>query len=187
MRFFQFWLTQARHWGTAVPTAFALSTVGKNGCPSCRMMLLKGADQSGFTFYTNYESRKGQELAANPRAAMVFFWGEIWRQVRAEGIVEVLPDGESDQYFRSRARGSRLGAWASRQSHPIQNRAAFRVRLDETKKRFSHKDVPRPDFWGGYRLKPDTIEFWQGRPHRLHDRFVYTRQDGNWTIQRLMP
>jgi len=167
--------------------AMTLATVDQDGQPSTRTVLLKSADERGFIFFTNYDSRKGHELAANPRAALTFFWQELERQVCVAGVVEKLPAAESEAYFKSRPRGSRVGAWASPQSEAIPDRAALEARWRELEKKFPG-DVPLPPFWGGYLLRPERIEFWQGRPSRLHDRFSYTRQaDGSWKIERLAP
>ena len=168
--------------------AMVVATATAEGVPSARTVLLKGVDARGFMFFTNYDSRKGRELAENPRAALVFFWPGLERQVTVSGDVRRLPPHESEQYFRSRPRGSRLAAWASQQSAIVPNRAALEERWRETADRFSGSDVPLPSNWGGYVLDPRRIEFWQGRPNRLHDRFCYTRNaDGAWRIERLAP
>ncbi len=168
--------------------AMTLATVDAQGHPSARVVLLKGVDERGFTFFTNYESRKGQELAGNPEAALVFYWAEIARQVCVAGTVSRLPEGESIAYFDSRPRGSRIAAWASHQSSVIPDRAALEQRWREFETKFPAAEVPKPPFWGGYILKPTRIEFWQGRPNRMHDRFRYLRQaDGSWKIDRLSP
>jgi pyridoxamine 5'-phosphate oxidase len=167
--------------------AMTLATVSMEGIPSARTVLLKGADHRGFIFFTNYDSRKGRELAANPNAALTFFWPELERQVCVAGIVTKLPVAESEAYFKSRPRGSQLGAWASNQSSVVENRAALEKHWQEAVARFP-KAVPRPSNWGGYVLSPSRIEFWQGRPSRLHDRFCYTRQpEGTWKLERLSP
>ena len=169
-------------------TAMTLATVDAEGQPSARVVLLKGVDERGFVFFTNYESRKGQELAGHPQAALVFYWGEHVRQVCVTGAVTKLTEAESDAYFKTRPRGSQLEAWASQQSSVVADRAALEARWREMEARFAGKDVPRPPFWGGFRLAPARIEFWQGRPNRLHDRFRYTRQpDKTWRIERLSP
>lgn len=166
----------------------ALATADAQGRPSVRMVLLRGADHRGFVFHTNYNSRKGRELAANPYAALCFHWVALDEQIRIEGRVERLPDAESDEYFRSRPRGSQLGAWASAQSEPLETRETLEERYRETERRFADVEVvPRPPFWGGFRLIPDRIEFWYGRPDRLHDRVCYTRDGDTWKIQRLFP
>jgi pyridoxamine 5'-phosphate oxidase len=164
-----------------------LATVDSQGVPSTRTVLLKGIDARGFIFFTNYESRKGRELTANPNAALTFFWPELERQVCVVGTVSRLPVSESETYFKSRPRGSQLGAWASNQSSPVQDRSALEKQWQEAEARFP-KAVPMPPYWGGFVLAPARIEFWQGRPSRLHDRFCYTRQpDGNWKLERLSP
>jgi pyridoxamine 5'-phosphate oxidase len=164
----------------------ALATATSAGAPSVRMVLLKGADDRGFVFVTNYESRKGRELAENPRAALLFYWAELGRQVRVEGTVERVSDAESDAYFATRPRGAQLAANASRQSEPLASREALEARFAELDA--AHPDhVPRPPHWGGYRLVPDSYEFWQHRDNRLHDRLRYRRQAGSWQIERLAP
>lgn len=174
--------------GRAVdPNAMTLATADAHGHPSARTVLLKGLDARGFVFFTHYESRKGRELAGNPHAALVFYWKELERQVCVAGQVEKLPTPESEAYFKSRPRGSRIGAWASEQSQPIPDRAFLEQRWREIERRFPD-DVPLPPFWGGFVLKPERLEFWQGRPSRLHDRFCFTRNaDGGWQIVRLAP
>jgi pyridoxamine 5'-phosphate oxidase len=167
--------------------AMTLATVGKDGKPSTRTVLLKTVDERGFIFFTNYDSRKGRELAENPNAALTFFWSELERQVCVAGTVAKLPVAESENYFRTRPHGSRIGAWASNQSEVLSDRAALEKKWHELEKKFP-QEVPLPPNWGGYILKPERIEFWQGRPSRLHDRFSYTRQaDGAWKIERLSP
>ena len=169
-------------------TAMTLATADKQGRPSARVVLLKGVDQRGFVFYTNYESRKGQELAENPHAALVFYWSNQERQVCVAGEVSKLSPEESDVYFKTRPRGSRLGAWASKQSAVIRDRAALEAKWQLMEAQFPGEAVSRPEFWGGYLLRPTRIEFWQGRANRLHDRFCYTRQaDQSWVIERLSP
>lgn len=168
--------------------AATLATADKDGRPSARIVLLKGMDGRGFVFFTNYESRKGRDLAENPNAAMVFYWPDQERQVCIAGTVEKIPPQESETYFKTRPKGSRLAAWASRQSAILKNRAALEQRWREFEEKFSGDDVPMPPNWGGYVLRPERIEFWQGRPSRLHDRFQYLKQpDGTWRIQRLSP
>jgi pyridoxamine 5'-phosphate oxidase len=187
-------LTQFREWyehavaaGVVEPEAMALATASADGAPSVRFVLLKGIDARGVEFFTNYESRKGGELIANPRAALAVLWKPLERQVRLEGPVEVLTPEESDEYFASRSRGSRLGAWASRQSEVIPDREWLEARLAEVGERFPDA-VPRPPHWGGFRLLPSAVEFWEGRPSRLHDREVFTRDaDGAWVARRLSP
>ena len=164
-----------------------LATVDQDGKPSTRTVLLKSVDERGFIFFTNYDSRKGRELAENPNAALTFFWSDLERQVCVAGTVTKLPAAESESYFKSRPRGSRLAAWASNQSEPVPDRAALEAKWRELEKKFPG-DIPLPPNWGGYILKPERIEFWQGRPSRLHDRFRYARQaDGSWKIERLAP
>jgi pyridoxamine 5'-phosphate oxidase len=168
--------------------AMTLATVDKQGQPSARMVLLKGVDERGFIFFTNYQSRKGRELAENPHASLVFYWPELERQVCVAGTVGKAPSAESDAYFRSRPRGSRLAAWASDQSEIVPDRATLEKRWAEFEGKFPGAEVPRPPQWGGYVLTPQRLEFWQGRPNRLHDRFVYTRQaDQSWRVERLSP
>jgi pyridoxamine 5'-phosphate oxidase len=169
-------------------TAMTLATADKQGRPSARVVLLKGVDQRGFVFYTNYDSRKGQELAQNQQSALVFYWPEQERQVCVAGEVSKLPPAESDAYFQSRPQGSRIAAWASQQSAVIRDRAALEARWKRFEAQYAGQEVPRPAFWGGYLLSPARMEFWQGRPNRLHDRFRYARQaDGAWRIERLSP
>lgn len=185
---FEHWLREAMENGVPEPNAMALATATSDGAPSARMVLLRGFDARGFVFYTNYESRKGQELAENPRAALVFHWAELGRQVRVAGRVERVSQEESDAYFLSRPRGSRLGAWASQQSSVIAGREVLEEQLREIEAEFPGEEVSRPAFWGGYRVIPDSIEFWQSRPSRLHDRLRYACQaDGTWAIERLSP
>jgi len=167
--------------------AMTLATVDKNGKPSTRTVLLKSVDERGFIFFTNYDSRKGRELAENPSAALTFFWPDLERQVCVAGTVTKLPVAESEKYFQSRPRGSRLAAWASDQSEIVPDRATLETKWRELEKRFPN-DIPLPPNWGGFILKPERIEFWQGRPSRLHDRFSYSRQaDNSWKLERLAP
>ena len=184
---FHIWLNAAINARVNEPTAMTLATVGNNCSPSARIVLLKGISNAGLTFYTSYESRKGQQLQKNSHAAAVFFWPELERQVRFEGITEMLPSGESDDYFNSRPAGSQAGAWASRQSRIITSRSVLEDEMKRVTARFKNKPVPRPPYWGGYRLIPNCAEFWQGRPDRLHDRISYVLEAGNWEISRLSP
>jgi pyridoxamine 5'-phosphate oxidase len=185
---FQIWFDQALAAQLPEPNAMTLATATPNGKPSARMVLLKNFDERGFVFYTNYKSHKGQELADNPQAALVFWWAELERQVRIEGRVEKVSDHESDEYFHSRPLNSRLGAWVSEQSQVIKSREVLELRLQELKTESENQDVPRPPHWGGFRVIPTIIEFWQGRPSRLHDRLNYCRlDDGSWYIERLSP
>jgi len=165
----------------------ALATAGADGQPSVRMVLLRGVDERGFVFHTNYDSRKARELAANPRAALCFHWHTLEEQIRVEGRVERLPPEESDAYFLTRPRGSQLGAWASNQSAVLPSRETLEEQYREIERRFEGSPVPRPPFWGGFRLIADRIEFWFGRPDRLHDRVSYTRDGSAWRIERLYP
>ena len=167
--------------------AMTLATTDADGAPDARMVLLKGFDADGFRFFTNYESVKGTQLAAEPRAALIDYWRELDRQVRARGEVERLPEADSDAYFATRARDSQVGAWASPQSRPLESREALDDLVREAETRFEGAAVPRPEHWGGYLLRPQTVEFWQGQVVRLHDRFRYTREDGGWRIERLGP
>lgn len=174
--------------GLRYPDAFALATVSEDLKPSLRMLLLKGLDERGFVFYTNSESRKGDELSGNPNAAMCFWWERVERQVRIEGTVEMLPGSDADAYFASRPRGSQIGAWASEQSRVIPDRGYLEERYRALEAEYEGSDIPRPPYWNGYRLIPSSIEFWQGRPDRLHDRIRYTKlPSGEWLIERLAP
>lgn len=184
---FTVWLDAARGAGIRNAEAMALATAGANGAPSVRFVLLKGADESGFVFYTNLESRKALELGENPRAALAFYWVELGRQVRIEGVIERAGRDGARTYFETRPRPSRLGAWASPQSRPIACRAVLDERLAELEHRFPGEEIPLPEFWGGFRLVPETIEFWEHREDRLHDRLRYRREGERWTIERLAP
>lgn len=188
IRQFEAWFEAATASEVLEPNALTLAT-SVEGQPSARIVLLKGFDEKGFVFYTNYESRKGQELATNPQAAMVFFWPQVERQIRIEGIVRKIDPAESDTYFESRDKGSRMGAWASPQSQVIRNREVLEERVKAVEAQYAdQEEVPRPEHWGGYRLEPSCIEFWQGRQSRLHDRLLYVRQSsGAWTVDRLAP
>ena len=183
------WFHAAEEARVPLPEAMTLATATKDGVPSGRTLLLKGFDERGFVFFTNYESRKGRELDENPRAALVFYWNELGRQVRIEGTVTRLAAEESEAYFRTRPLASRLSAWASRQSEVIANRDALESRLDGVRAEYGGEgDVPLPTFWGGYRVSPESVEFWQHRPDRLHDRLRYRlRGDGGWALERLSP
>ncbi|HZY65859.1 MAG TPA: pyridoxamine 5'-phosphate oxidase [Rubrobacteraceae bacterium] len=184
---FRKWFEEALSAGLHEPNAMTLATVAPDGKPSARVVLLKGYDERGFVFYTNYEGRKARELEANPNCALAFYWGELERQVRIEGRAARVPAEESDAYFASRPHGSRLGAWASKQSQPVENRDRLEERLRELEVEYEVREIPRPPFWGGYRVEPESMEFWQGRENRLHDRLLYTRHNGDWKIRRLQP
>ena len=185
---FAVWFAEAAETDLLEPNAMTLATADENGRPSARLVLLKDFDEQGFVFYTNYESRKGRELAVNPWAALTFWWGNLQRQVRIEGRVERVSAEESDVYYNSRPLGSQIGAWASQQSRMIEDRAELEERLAALEARFAVEEIVRPPFWGGYRVVPTAVEFWQGGVNRLHDRFLYCRQaDGSWLIERLSP
>ncbi|HYP22692.1 MAG TPA: pyridoxamine 5'-phosphate oxidase [Actinomycetota bacterium] len=181
------WLEEALAEGLMLPNTMTLATATPEGRPSARMVLLKGFDHDGFVFYTNYESRKARELSANPHAALVFYWARLERQVRVEGRVERVPAEESDEYFASRPLESRLGAWASRQSAPLASRAELEERVARLEQQYTSGEVPRPPHWGGWLVRPESIELWQGRPNRLHDRFLYSCSDDGWERVRLYP
>jgi pyridoxamine 5'-phosphate oxidase len=188
LRQFLAWLAEAQATGLREPTAMTLATADAEGRPSARVVLMRGHDERGFMFYTNYESRKGHDLAVNPRAALVFYWDPLGRQVRIEGDVRRLDRADSDAYFRSRPRGSRIAAWASAQSRAIASRASLETAFEEAALRFPGEEVPLPPYWGGYIVAPEAYEFWEGRPDRLHDRLRYTRgPDGSWRRVRLSP
>lgn len=183
------WFAEAEKTEINDANAMSLATVGADGMPSVRIMLLKGYDEDGFVFYTNRQSRKGEQLAGQGKAALCFHWKSLRRQIRVEGSIAPVGDAESDAYFATRPRGSQIGAWASRQSQPLASRAELEQRLREMEKRYEGKPVARPPHWGGYRLTPTLIEVWQDRPFRLHDRFVYRRKKPAepWTVERLCP
>ena len=184
---FRAWFADVQAARLPQPEAMALATATPDGRPSVRMVLLRGLDERGFVFFTNYESRKGIELAANPRAALVFYWLGLDRQVRVEGQVEVVTAAESDAYFQSRPRGSRVGAWASPQSEVIPGRDFLDEQARIYAERYADEEIPRPPNWGGFRVVPEAVEFWQGRPDRLHDRLRYRRDGGRWVRERLAP
>ncbi|MDB5295656.1 MAG: pdxH [Phycisphaerales bacterium] len=182
------WFADVRAADVPEPNAMTVATADAGGAPSARVVLLKSFDERGFCFFTNYDSRKGRELAANPRAALCFYWQPLERQVRVEGAVERVDRAESEAYFRSRPASAQVGAWASRQSAVIGGREELERREAELAERYAAAPVPLPDFWGGYRVVPAVVEFWQGRPSRLHDRLRYTRgAEGRWAIERLSP
>jgi pyridoxamine 5'-phosphate oxidase len=189
---FNEWMAAAEQSEPNDPNAMTVATATADGAPSARIVLLKGIDAAGvgrrgFVFFTNRESRKGGELAANPRAALLFHWKTLGRQVRIEGGIEQASDAEADAYYATRARNSRLGAWASDQSRPLASRAELERRLAAYEARYPGEDIPRPSYWGGYRLVPAYFEFWQNMPFRLHDRATYTRSEAGWTMGRLYP
>lgn len=184
---FEEWMREAEASEINDANAMTLATATADGAPSARMVLLKGIDDRGFVFYTNLDSRKGGELAANPRAALCFHWKSLRRQVRVTGAVEPVSGEDADAYFKSRPRGSRIGAWASRQSHPLASRRELIAEVARHTARFGLGDIPRPSHWSGFRVVPDTIEFWRDRPFRLHDRLVYSRVAEGWRTKRLFP
>jgi pyridoxamine 5'-phosphate oxidase len=184
---FRGWFEEALGANLYEPNATTLATATSDGRPSARVVLLKGFDERGFVFYTNYEGRKARELEENPYCALVFYWGELERQVRVEGRVSRVSEEESDAYYRSRPLGSRLGAWASEQSCPVGDRAILEERLRALEDEYREREVTRPPFWGGYRIEPEAVEFWQGRENRLHDRLLYRQSDEGWSIVRLQP
>lgn len=185
---FALWFDQARLAGSVEPNAMALATADENGTPNCRTVLLKRFDARGFVFYTNTESRKSRELEANPQAALLFYWPELERQVRITGTVLPVGREEAAAYFASRPHGHQLGAWASKQSSVVSGRDELEQQMDQAAQRFVGKLVTLPEWWGGYRVSPRAIEFWQGRPNRLHDRLHYSLQpDGTWLVRRLAP
>lgn len=185
---FQIWWQQVIDSEIVEPNAMTLATASSDGMPSARIVLLKGFDKEGFVFYTNYKSYKGMQLAENPKACLVFFWKELERQVRITGLVQPVAAEESDAYFAARPRGSRIGAWASPQSQVIENRAWLDRQYEQLQQQMNNEEISRPSHWGGYRVQPVIVEFWQGRPSRLHDRLQYTLQeDGGWKRERLAP
>lgn len=184
---FDRWMAEATAAEPNDPNAAALATVSADGAPSVRVVLLKSVDNRGFAFFTNLDSHKGRDLQANPRAALNLHWKSLGRQVRIEGRVERVSDAEADAYYATRPRGSRIGAWASKQSRPLDGRATLEGRVAEFDGRFVGDDIPRPDFWSGFRVVPEKIEFWQGRQSRLHDRLVFRREKDGWTTQFLYP
>lgn len=185
---FENWWQEAQASSIDEVNAMTLATASLDGVPAARIVLLKGYDEKGFVFFTNYESYKGQQLAENPRASLLFFWKELERQIRITGMVEKIAGEESDAYFLSRPVGSQIGAWASPQSHVITDRSWLEQKVQEVEEKFKQEKLSRPAYWGGYRVKPVIVEFWQGRSSRLHDRIQYTLQDnGSWVIERLAP
>lgn len=187
MEMFARWLEEAIAAGIDEPNAMTLATASPEGKPSARVVLLKEMTRNGFTFFTNYRSRKGEELRLNPYAALVFDWHEMARQVRIEGAVEQLPPDESDAYYLSRPENARIGAWTSPQSRVVADRGELDALQREVEQRFAQEPLPRPDHWGGYLVRPERIEFWQGRPNRMHDRLVYEKNEEEWSLQRLAP
>jgi len=184
---FQEWFREAEQAGVEVPEEMTLATAGADGSPSARMVLLKGADDEGFVFYSGYVSRKAGELEQNPRAALVFYWRPLGKQVRVEGPVERVSERESAAYFATRQRGSQLAAWASHQSQPLESREELERRYAELEREYEGREVPRPTHWGGFRLRPEAIEFWEHRENRLHDRLRYTRAREGWRAELLSP
>jgi pyridoxamine 5'-phosphate oxidase len=184
---FQKWFAEAEANELNEPYAMTLATATKEGKPTARIVLMRNADENGFTFYTNYTSKKGHDILENPNASLLFFWQELERQVRIEGTLEKLSAEQSDNYFNSRPRESKLGAWTSEQSKVISSRKVLDERFAEASIKYPNDNVPRPPYWGGYILKPTAIEFWQGRPSRLHDRILYTLENGIWKTERLAP
>ena len=184
---FENWFSYACNTVSLDPNAVILSTVDKNNRPSSRTVLLKYFDKNGFVFFTNYNSKKAENIDMNPNVALLFFWADAYRQIRIEGKTARISHEETFKYFSSRPRGSQIGAWASPQSSVILSRASLEDKVRDIEERFNHKDVPLPNFWGGYRVVPETFEFWQGRDDRLHDRFRYIKEEGSWKIERLAP
>ncbi len=186
-RQFSVWFEQATNAGIVEPNAMSHATVSPDGQPSIRIVLLKGVDDRGFIFFTNYESRKGKDMDQNPKTSLLFFWGELERQVRIEGDIEKISKDQSRAYFDSRPAGSRIGAWSSNQSEVVASRDFLERRYEENVAKYVGDDIPMPDYWGGYRLVPNMIEFWQGRGSRMHDRIRFRLVDGSWVIDRLSP
>jgi pyridoxamine 5'-phosphate oxidase len=185
---FERWFHEACGSQVPEPNAMSLATVSSEGAPSLRTVLLKYFDRQGLVFFTNHESAKAQQIATNPQVALLFFWAELERQTKILGKAEKISTAESLRYFATRPRGSQIGAWCSRQSAVISSRQLLEMKLDELKRKFMNREIPLPSFWGGYRIVPHCFEFWQGRPNRLHDRFLYSRQEnGSWIIERLAP
>lgn len=184
---FEYWFDEAVQANIPEPHAFTICTVNSQGQPSARVVLLRNATQAGFSFFTNYHSRKGHDVEVNPHVSASFFWQALQRQVRVEGIITKLTEQENDEYFASRPRESQIGAWASNQSEELQSREELEQRVADLIKQYEGQTVPRPPHWGGYRIKPTAVEFWQGRPSRLHDRFLYTLDGKKWSIKRLNP
>lgn len=184
---FELWMKEALAANVSEPHAMALSTASAEGKPSSRIVLLRDISTKGFIFYTNFNSKKSQDIVNNPYAALTFFWPQIERQVRIEGVLEKVNDAVSDKYFQSRPRESKIGAWVSPQSQVIKDRDVLEEKFNELSAKYPGEEVPRPPYWGGFLLKPSTIEFWQGRPNRLHDRIQYVFEDDKWLIQRLAP
>jgi pyridoxamine 5'-phosphate oxidase len=187
LRQFEVWLNQAISMRLVEPNAMTLATTNASGQPNARTVLLKAFDTAGFVFYTNYESRKGREIEENPKVSLLFYWAELERQVRIAGVAARVPASESDEYFNSRPMGHQFGAWVSDQSSVIEGREVLEEQLSRVAKRFDQGPVPRPPHWGGFRVTPHAIEFWQGRPNRLHDRLEYLRLGEEWLIRRLSP
>ena len=184
---FETWFSEANE-AEPIPNAMSLATVGRSGAPMLRTVLLKLFDHKGFVFFTNYKSRKADQIAENPNVAMLFNWVAMERQVSISGVAEKIETSESLKYFLSRPRGSQLGAWVSDQKSVLSSRKILEIKLDEIKRKFAKGKIPLPDFWGGYRIKPENFEFWQGRPNRLHDRFLYSKtKDESWSVERLAP
>lgn len=187
IKLFREWFAEAETAEAEYPNAMTLATADADGRPSARVVLLKGVDERGFVFYTNLMSRKGGELDVNPHAALVFYWKSLTRQIRIEGVIEIVGDGEADDYFHSRPRLSQIGAWASKQSQPLESRFELEKRVAKYTAKFNVGTIPRPEFWSGYRLIPDRIEFWKEEAFRLHDRTLYTKGAEGWSTEKLFP